>query len=210
VLRRVLAGAGMDVKYDFVAKADANKPDLIVRLPNGRSLIVDAMGPAQFPADADTPASSEVNAQANAYAAGLGRAIEDLPQKNYSAQFPEALDHVVFFLPEEGMLSAVLAAAPDLMSTAAKHGVMLATPASLQLILQAFGMMWRDRAVADNAREIVATADAIAARLGEFTQNMSEFRARLKQTVSAPVLTEIGEDSTASAVGNTRPAEDRR
>ena len=202
VLRRVVLGAavGTDMQFEFFGETDSNKPDLVVRLPGGRNVIVDAKAASKFPSNPDTAASADVSGQEKAYAAGLKRAVNDRP--DYSAEYPDALNHIVFFLPDEGVLSAALVADPDLISAAANHGVTFATPASLRLILQAFAMIWRNQAVADSAREITATVQALSARLARFTRDVADIQGRLEQAVSVKPI-DVKESSPVNQAAQT-------
>jgi DNA recombination protein RmuC len=187
-LRRVIEAAGMSPHCDFSeqTQSDDKKPDLLVHLPGNRVIIVDAKVPdLDFlqALDADDPA---VRAQAlNVHAGKLKETIKDLARKNYPAQFPGALDHVVLFLPAESLFSAALEADRDLILWAAQRQIMLATPASLIALLRAVSVSWQQHAQTENAREISEAAQELFNRVAKFSEHFEKIRAGLERANSA-------------------------
>jgi DNA recombination protein RmuC len=187
-LRRVVEAAGMSPHCDFSeqTQSDDKKPDLIVRLPGNRLIIVDAKVPDLDFLHAIDSADPAVRAQAlTIHAAKLKETIRDLAKKDYPAQFPAALDHVVLFLPAESLFSAALEADRDLIVWAAQRQIMLATPASLIALLRAVSVSWQQHAQTENAREIAVTAQDLFSRVVKFFEHFDKIRTGLERASGA-------------------------
>jgi DNA recombination protein RmuC len=187
-LRRVIEAAGMSPHCDFSeqTQSDDKKPDLLVHLPGNRVIIVDAKVPDLDFLQALDAADPAVRAQAlNVHAAKLKETIKDLARKNYPAQFPGSLDHVVLFLPAESLFSAALEADRDLILWAAQRQIMLATPASLIALLRAVSVSWQQHAQTENAREISEAAQELFNRVAKFSEHFEKIRAGLERANSA-------------------------
>jgi len=187
-LRRVVEAAGLSPHCDFTEQdqVDDKKPDLIVRLPGNRVIIVDAKVPDLDFLHAIDSADPATRAQALAQHAGkLKDTIRDLAKKDYPAQYPNALDHVVLFLPAESLFSAALEADRELIVWAAQRQIMLATPASLIALLRAVSMSWQQHAQTENAREIADTAQELFNRVAKFTEHFEKIRTGLERATTA-------------------------
>jgi len=187
-LRRVVEAAGMSPHCDFSEQpqADDKKPDLIVRLPGERMIIIDSKVPDLDFLHAIDSADPAARVQALAlHAAKLKETIRDLARKDYPAQFPAALDYVVMFLPAESLFSAALEADQDLIVWAAQKRIMLATPASLIALLRAVSVSWQQHAQTENAREIAATAQDLFHRVVKFFEHFDRIRAGLEKANGA-------------------------
>jgi DNA recombination protein RmuC len=121
----------------------------------------------------------------NVHAGKLKETIKDLAKKDYPAQFPGALDHVVLFLPAESLFSAALEADRDLILWAAQRQIMLATPASLIALLRAVSVSWQQHAQTENAREISDAAQELFNRVAKFSEHFEKIRAGLERANSA-------------------------
>jgi DNA recombination protein RmuC len=187
-LRRVVEAAGMSIHCDFTEQAQSgdNRPDMIVRLPGDRVIIVDSKVPELDilgAADqADTARRSEYLA---AHAAKLKLTIKALADRDYPSQFPNALDHVVLFLPAESLFSAALEGDHDLIVWAASKRILLATPASLIALLRSVAVSWQQHAQTENARAIADAARELYARVAKFTEHFEKIRAGLERANSA-------------------------
>jgi DNA recombination protein RmuC len=187
-LRRVIEAAGMSPHCDFSEQtlADDKKPDLIVRLPGNRLIIIDAKVPDLDFLHVIDSADPAARAHAlSTHAAKLKETIRDLAKKDYPAQFPGALDHVVLFLPAESLFSAALEADRDLILWAAQRQIMLATPASLIALLRAVSVSWQQHAQTENAREIAATSQDLFSRVVKFFEHFDKIRAGLERANGA-------------------------
>src|SRR5262249_120358 len=154
-LRRVVEAAGMSVHCDFVEQTkEADKtPDMIVRLPGERIIIIDAKTPdLDFLAVLDNADLEKRTSSLQDHARKLKTTIKDLANRDYPSQFSNSLDYVVLFLPAESLFSAALEGDGDLLIWAASKRVMLATPASLIGLLRCVCISWQQFAQTENAR----------------------------------------------------------
>ncbi len=182
-LRRVVEAAGMSAHCDFIeqSKGDEGKPDLIVRLPGERVIIVDAKVPDLDFLNASETAEPAKRAEAfTTHAAKLKATIKALADRDYPTQFPNALDYVVLFLPAESLFSAALEGDQELIVWAAGKRILLATPASLIALLRSVSVSWQQHAQTENAREIAAAAQELYARTVTFTEHLEKIRAGLE------------------------------
>jgi DNA recombination protein RmuC len=187
-LRRVVEAAGMSPHCDFTEQTltDDKKPDLIVRLPGDRVIIVDAKVPDLDFLQAIDAADTVTRAQALAqHADKLKDTIRDLAKKNYPGQYPNALDYVVLFVPAESLFSAALEADRELIVWASQRQIMLATPTSLIALLRAVSVSWQQHAQTENAREIAATAQELYTRVAKFFEHFEKIRAGLERATGS-------------------------
>ncbi len=181
-LRRVVEAAGMSVHCDFIEQVveEDKKPDMIVRLPGERVIIVDAKVPdLEFLAALDSADPMKRSQLLQAHARKLKDTIRALGDRNYPAQFANALDYVVLFLPAESLFSAALEGDNELIVWAASRRIMLATPASLIALLRSVSMSWQQYAQTENARAIAETAQELYARVAKFTEHFEKIRGGL-------------------------------
>jgi DNA recombination protein RmuC len=187
-LRRVVEAAGMSAHCDFSEQTQSgdSKPDLTVRLPGNRMIIVDAKVPdLDFLSAMDAADDLKRGEALAAHAAKLKQTIKALADRDYPRQFPNALDYVVLFLPAESLFSAALEADHDLIVWAAQRQIMLATPASLIALLRAVSVSWQQHAQTENAREIAASAQELFVRVVKFTEHFDKIRSGLEQASKA-------------------------
>jgi DNA recombination protein RmuC len=187
-LRRVVESAGMSAHCDFSEQTQAgdSKPDLIVRLPGDRLIIVDAKVPDLDFLQALEAADETKRAEAlSAHATKLKTTIRQLADRDYPAQFPSALDHVVLFLPAESLFSAALEGDHDLILWAARRRILLATPASLIALLRSVSVSWQQHAQTENARAIAAASVELYQRVARFTEHLDRIRSGLERAGQA-------------------------
>jgi DNA recombination protein RmuC len=178
-LRRVVEAAGMSAHCDFSEQTQAGdaKPDLIVRLPGNRFIIVDAKVPDFDFLNALETADEAKRAEAlAAHAAKLKATIKALADRDYPSQFPNALDYVVLFVPAESLFSAALEGDHDLIVWAAGKRILLATPASLIALLRSVSVSWQQHAQTENARAIADAAQELFTRVATFTEHFQKIR----------------------------------
>lgn len=205
-LRRVVEAAGMSAHCDFdeQVREGEGKPDLIVKLPGERVIIVDAKVPdfdffnALESADAVKRADSLA-----AHAAKLKATIKALAERDYPSQFPNALDYVVLFVPAESLFSAALEGDHDLIVWAAEKRILLATPASLIALLRSVSVSWQQHAQTVNAQKIAEAAREFYARVVKFTEHFEKIRTGLDRASSA------FNDAASSFQTRVRPAGER-
>ena len=181
-LRRVVEAAGMSAHCDFSEQTQAGdaKPDLVVRLPGDRVIIVDAKVPDLEFVNAIEAADPVRRTDAlAAHAAKMKLTIKALADRDYPSQFPNALDYVVMFLPAESLFSAALEGDRDLIVWAAGKRILLATPASLIALLRSVSVSWQQHAQTENARAIADAATELFQRVSKFTEHLERIRSGL-------------------------------
>jgi DNA recombination protein RmuC len=187
-LRRVVEAAGMSAHCDFIEQAQAGeqRPDLIVRLPGDRVIIVDSKVPElDFLGALENAEPARRAESLMAHAAKLKATIRALADRDYPGQFPNALDHVVLFLPAESLFSAALEGDQDLLVWAAARRILLATPASLIALLRSVAVSWQQQAQTQNARAIAEAAQELYTRVAKFTEHFERIRTGLERTTGA-------------------------
>jgi len=179
-LRRVVEMAGMMLHCDFVEQQSAEgddgrlRPDLIVKLPGNRQIVVDSKAPITAYMDAHEAATDEVRkVKILLHAQLMRRHLESLAKKSYWEQFQPTPEVVVMFIPGEAFFSAALEADPDLLDSGFGQNVIIASPASLMALLKAASYGWRQEAIADNAREISQLGQELHARLGVMADHLA-------------------------------------
>jgi DNA recombination protein RmuC len=205
-LRRVVEAAGMSAHCDFTeqAQSDDKKPDLVVRLPGNRFIIVDAKVPELDFLTALDSADTTKRAEAlAAHASKLKATIKGLADRDYPSQFPNSLDYVVLFVPAESLFSAALEGDHDLIIWAAARRILLATPASLIALLRSVSVSWQQHAQTENAQKIADAAQELYARVVKFAEHFEKLRAGLDRANSA------FNDAAASFQARVRPAGER-
>ena len=205
-LRRVVEAAGMSAHCDFTEQTTAgdNRPDLVVKLPGERVIIVDAKVPDFDFLNALEIADAAKRAEAlAAHATKLKGTIRALADRDYPRQFANSLDYVVLFLPAESLFSAALEGDRDLIVWAAEKRILLATPASLIALLRSVAVSWQQHAQTENAQKIAEAAQEFYARVVKFTEHFEKIRAGLERANAA------FNDAAASFQARVRPAGER-
>ena len=187
-LRRVVEAAGLSPHCDFEPQVQEGdkRPDLLVRLPGNRFIIVDAKVPdLDFLTALQTADEGTRSDALAAHARKLRETVKALADRDYPVQFPAALDHVVLFLPAESLFSAALEGDRDLLIWAAERKILLATPASLIALLRSVAVSWQQHEQSANAREIAEAAQTLFDRVQKFTEHFENIRDGLARAGAA-------------------------
>jgi len=191
-LRRVVEFAGMIEHCDFESQKtffddDGRRlrPDLIVNMPNGRMIAVDAkVSLDAFTKAANAEQDADVHQHLEEHARQVRAHIENLSSKAYWQQLPNSPDFVVAFMPSEALLSAALQADPSLLDDAAQGKVLLATPLTLIALLKAVHCGWREDKLAKNAEQISNLGRQLYTRLVTLGNHLSKLGNHLDRAVS--------------------------
>jgi DNA recombination protein RmuC len=191
-LRRVVEMAGMLAHCDFheqltVHSPDgAVRPDLVINMPGGRHVVVDAKAPLAAFLDAyEARDEAERRAHLDAHARHLREHIRRLSAKSYWVQFPSAPDFVFLFLPGEHFYNAALEADPTLLEEGVNQSVLVATPTTLIALLRAVAYGWRQEGLAQGAREVADLGRELHARLAVLAEHVQTLGRRLNGAVGA-------------------------
>jgi DNA recombination protein RmuC len=187
-LRRVAELSGMSPHCDFTEQdsQDGRQPDMIVRLPGGRTLAVDAKAPLSAYLDADAADGAVQRTGAlDRHAQQLWRHVTTLASREYWAQFPAAPEMVVLFLPGEQFLGAALERDPELLDRALAKRVMVATPVTLVSVLKGVAFGWRQEKLARNAEELRRIAGEFQDRVRVFAEAYADSGRHLARAVEA-------------------------
>jgi len=189
-LRRLVELAGMVEHCDFqeqvhtVTEGQIIRPDMIVRMPDRRVLVVDVKTPLDaYLEAAEAPDDTQRKLGLERHAKNVRAHIRMLASKAYWDQFDESPEFVILFIPGDQFLSAALNEEPDLIEYALSKHIILATHTSLVALLKAVAYGWRQLALADNAQEIRVLAEDLYGRLATFVGHMNRMGRQLASSV---------------------------
>ncbi len=185
-LRRVVEMAGMENYCDFSEQqtAGALRADLVVRLPGGQQIVIDAKAPLDaYREAANAPDEPTRAAKLAEHAAKVRGHIDALGAKNYWEQFQPSPEYVVLFLPGDQFLSGALQSDPTLIDRAISRRILLTTPASLIALLKAAAYGWRQEAVSKNAETIATLGRELYDRVATFAEHIENVGSGLKSAL---------------------------
>jgi DNA recombination protein RmuC len=191
-LRNVVEMAGMVSHCDFVEQSTIQtpdgplRPDMLVRLPGGKVVVVDSKVPLDAYLSAlEAGADDEREAHIARHAKQTREHISKLASKGYQRQFDSTPEFVVMFVPSDGIYQAALGHDPGLIEYGVQQQVLMATPTTLIGLLWAVHYGWQQELIAESAREIAESARELHRRLGRFVEPLAKIGKQLDSAVSS-------------------------
>ena len=191
-LRNVVEYAGMVEHCDYVTQATVStddgalRPDLVVRIPGGKHVVVDAKAPLAAYLDAfETSDEAERERHFAAHARQVREHIGKLSAKGYWRQFDPSPDFVVMFLPDESYLRVAHEHDSSLQEYAWSSNVILASPSTLMILLRTVSMTWQQETLTESARDISALGRELYKRLSTMGTHFSKLGRSLEGAVDS-------------------------
>lgn len=191
-LRRVVELSGMSNYCDFTEQSSIEmeegrlRPDMIVHLPNQRTIVVDSKVPLQAYIDAISASDEQERlAHMRKHASQVAEHMRKLSKKAYWDQFVKTPDFVVMFIPGESFFSAALEINKNLIEEGVRNRVFLATPTTLIALLRTVAYGWRQEQITKNALKIRDLGNTIHERLVRFIENFSKIGKSLEGAIDA-------------------------
>jgi DNA recombination protein RmuC len=191
-LRRVVEISGLAPRCDFTEQVHMEneegrfRPDMVVTLPGGGQVVVDAKVPLSAYLDAMEADTEEARKKAlSGHARQVSEHVRLLSQKSYWRQFSPSPEFVILFIPGESFFSAALEERPDLLEQAASRNILLATPSTLIAMLKTIALVWREQESYENSRKIVDMAKELHQRLLRFSTHMNRLGQDMEKSVKA-------------------------
>ena len=186
-LKRVVEAAGMSEYCDFEEQVSVDteegrlRPDLVVKLPGARTVVVDAKAPLKAYLEAVEAGDDKSREEAQArHSQQVREHMKLLSTKKYWNQFDSAPDFVVLFLPGESFFSAALEKDRDLIVDGIANKVILATPTTLIALLRTVAYSWQQQQMADNAEKIAGAGAELFDRICKFVEHLGDLRNNLE------------------------------
>lgn len=191
-LKRVVELAGMSQYCDYeeqvsVRKDDSlQKPDMLVRLPSDRVLVVDSKAVLDAFLDAveaDTPEARKVALER--HAKNLRGRVKELSKKSYWDQFENTPDFVVLFVPNEALLQAAVEEDRDLLEDALADRIIVATPTTLVALLKTVAYGWQQESIAENATAVIKTSKELYERISKWADKFGDIGSKLQSATKS-------------------------
>jgi DNA recombination protein RmuC len=191
-LKRVVEMAGMLEYCDFTKQSSVStdegrlRPDLIIRLPGGKNIVVDAKTPLLAYLEAIQQTTVELKRDKfSEHSRQVRKQLEQLGRKSYWDQFQPAPEFVVLFLPGESFFSAALEFDPTLIELGVAQNVIISTPTTLIALLRAVAYGWRQEKLTENAKAIGELGKEMYKRLSDMGGHLSRLGKNLENSVEA-------------------------
>lgn len=226
-LRRAVELVGMSEYCDFTEQVSVRtedgllRPDLIVHLPGGRSIVVDAKAPTKFFMEAYEAETEEKRESAKiSFSRAVRNHMNELAKKNYWKQFEKTPDFVVLFLPGESFFSAALELDKKLIEDGIQNKVIIATPTTFIALLRTVAMSWQQQKLTENAQKIADAGTVLYERICTFQEHLERIGSNLDASVKnynkaigsftsrvipgAKKLEDLGVQQTKKTLGETQ------
>lgn len=191
-LKRLAELSGMVEHCDFYPQeqidTDAGRlrPDMVVRMPDGREIVVDVKTPLDsYLSAVEAPDGAARAKHLEQHARKVRERVRELAGKAYWSQFKNAPDFVVLFIPGDQFLGAALDIDRNLLEDSMRQRIILATPISFVALLRAVAYGWRQSLLAANAEKIRDAAEELYGRLATFSEHMAKVGSGLDSSVTA-------------------------
>jgi DNA recombination protein RmuC len=189
-LRRVAELSGMLNNCDFFEQASVSyegktfRPDMLVKLPGNRNIIVDAKTPIEAYLEAAQCLDEEKKEiKLKEHAKQLRMHMRDLSSKSYWKKFSLSPEYVILFLPAEAFFSAALNSDPTLIEVGAKENIVIATPTTLMAILRAVAFSWKQESISKSAKEIADVGKQLYNRIDVMTGHLKKLGKSINTSV---------------------------
>jgi len=190
-LRRVVEFAGMTEHCDFLEQPTANteqgllKPDMIIHLPENKTIVVDAKTPLDaYMKVFETDSEEEKQVLLVQHAKAVKDHLKQLSAKQYWSQFTDSPDYVILYMQIESSFGAALQTDPTLIEEGIRNNIILATPTTLITLLRTVGFVWQQRSVAENIEEIRDTGIELYNRASVLLKHFNNIGGGLKSAVT--------------------------
>ena len=191
-LKNVLEMAGLSPYADFTEQTSSNtekgrqRPDVIIRMPGGRELVIDA----KVSLDDYLAASEETDPVLRrqrfaAHAARVRNHVTGLSRREYTKEFSEQVDFVAMFIPGENFYAAVLEHDRDIFDFAARNNVIIVTPSTLIALAKSVAYGWRQEQMAKNAEQAKKLGQELYDRIAKFAEHMEDVGGGLGNAIKA-------------------------
>lgn len=197
-LRRVVEAAGLtqyvdfDTQHSVTTDAGAGRPDMVVRLPGGKAIAIDAKVPlehyieaSQIPMTASGEEGARRKQLIDRHVRALRSHVDALAKKTYWEGLSASPEFVIAFIPSESLLSAALEADPALLDYAFGKRVALASPVNLWAVLKTVAFTWQQQAVTDEAKTLFDLGNTLYQRLGTLAGHADGLRRAIERTVDS-------------------------
>lgn len=191
-LRQVFDMAGMAEHVDYTLEHHmdtddgARRPDAIVQIPGGKSIVIDAKTPLEAYLDAlECDAPEDQQRHLIRHAAQVRQHVKTLSSKSYQDQIATTPDFVVMFIPGETFVAAAVEADADLIEYAFERKVLIATPTTLMALVKAIAYGWQQEKMAENAVEVQKVAKELYDRLSVFGGHLDAVGRALSRSVAS-------------------------